>query len=146
MSREDCIHKVMGWKKYADIIEKTANTQQMYCLPLVSVGSDDDLPIPGNGMTICFNAMPAILGKGRNFRRMCRKATETNEVPSHRLKGEVSNNAMDPDSPLFLSFHYFFEEMEELAEPRATCLVHEETNNGICDDNEMLDLPAWTMK
>jgi hypothetical protein len=52
----------------------------------------------------------------------------------------------DPDSPLFLSLHFFFEEMGELAEPRATRLVRKETNNGIRDDNETLDLPAWTTK
>ena len=53
---------------------------------------------------------------------------------------------MDSESSLFLSLHFFFEEMEELAEPRATRLVREETNNGIRDDNETLDLPAWTTK
>jgi hypothetical protein len=37
MSREDCIRVLMGWKKYADIIEKAANTKKMYLLPLVSI-------------------------------------------------------------------------------------------------------------
>jgi hypothetical protein len=67
-------------------------------------------------------------------------------VPSHGLKGQVSNNAIDPDSDLFLSLFYFFDEMEELAEPRATRLVREATNNELRDDNETLDLPAWTTK
>ena len=147
MSREDRIREVMGWKKYSNIVEKIANTQQSYFLPLVSIGSDDDLPPnPDNGIMICSNAMLAILGRGKGFWTTCKKAAVANEVPSHGLKGEVSNNAMDPDSPLFLSLHFFFEEMGELAEPRATRLVREETNNGIRDDNETLDLPAWTTK
>jgi hypothetical protein len=57
----------MGWKKYANIIEKAANTKKSYCLPLVSIGSDDDLPNPDNGMMICPNTMLAILGKGKRF-------------------------------------------------------------------------------
>jgi len=146
MSHEDCIRVFMGWKKYADIIEKAANTKQSYCLPLVLIESDDGLLNPDNGMMICSNAMLAILGKGRKFWKVCRNAVITNEVPCHGLKGKVSNNVMDPELSLFLSLPFFFEEMEELAEPRATRLVREETNNGIRNDNETLDLPAWTTK
>lgn len=146
MNREDSIREVMVWKKYADIIETMGNTKQSYCLPLLSIGSDDGKPNPDNGMMICANAMLAIIGKGRKFWLTCTKAAKHNEVPSHGLKGEVSNNAIDVNSHLLLSLHFFFEEMEELAEPRATRLVREATNNGIRDDNDTLDLPAWTTK
>jgi hypothetical protein len=98
-------------------------------------------------MMICSNAMLDILGKGRMFWETCRQAVITNEAPCHGLKAKVSNNGMDPESSLFLSLHFFFDEMEELAEPRATRLgVREETNNGLRGDNETLDLPAWTTK
>lgn len=146
MSRGDRIREIMGWKRYADIVEKACKTKVCYCLPLSSIGSDDSLPNPDNGMMICANAMLAILGKGRGFWTTCCNATKRNEVPSHGLKGKQSNNAIDPDSDLHLSLLHFFEEMEELAEPRATRLVREATNNGLRDDNGTMDLPAWTTK
>jgi hypothetical protein len=44
----------------------------------------------------------------------------------------MSNNILDPDSDVFLSLFWFFEEMqEELVEPRATRLVRKLTNNVI---------------
>jgi hypothetical protein len=146
MNRQDSIREVMGWKKYADIIERRCNTNLSYLLPLAAIETDDDLPNPDNGMMICANAMLAILGKGRKFWVTCCKAAKYNRVPTHGLTGKVSNNAMDPNSDLYLSLTFFFGEMEELAEPRATRLVREATNNGLRDDNETLDLPAWTTK
>jgi hypothetical protein len=64
--------------------------------------------------------MLAILGKGRKFWVTCSKAVKFNRVPTHGLTGKVSNNAMDPNSDLYLSLTFFFDEMEELAELRAT--------------------------
>jgi hypothetical protein len=58
----------------------------------------------------------------------------------------MSNNTLDPNLDVFLSLLWFFEDIWELAEPRATRLVHELTNNGVLDDNKTLDLPAWTRK
>jgi hypothetical protein len=105
-----------------------------------------DNPNPDKTLMICANAMLAILGKGKKFWQTCCKAVKTNIVPMHGLKGKVSNNILDPDSDVFLSLVWFFDEMQELAEPRATRLVREMTNNGVRGDNETLDLPAWTTK
>jgi hypothetical protein len=70
--------------------------------------------------------------KATSFWKTCCKAIISNIVLMHGLKGKMSNNILDPDSDVFLSLFWFFEEMqEELVEPRATRLVRKLTNNVI---------------
>ena len=95
---------------------------------------------------IYHNSLLAILGKGRAFWSTCYKAAEANQVPAHGLKGRWSNRALDKDCETLLSLHCFIGDMEELAESRATRMIREATNNGLRDDNDTLDLPAWTTK
>ncbi len=146
LKREERIREVMGWKKYADKIEKASLTKKSYCLPLTSTSDEYDDPNPDNNLMICANAMLAILGKGKKFWKTCCDATIRNTVPMHGSMGKTSNNILDPNSDVLISLGCFFEEMQELAEPRATRLVREMTNNGVRDDNQTLDLPAWTTK
>ena len=127
-------------------MEQSCSTKKTYCLPMTSAAGEYDYSNPDKSFMICANAMLAILGKGRKFWKTCCKAVISNIVPMHGSKGKTSNNILDPDSDVFLSLFWFFEEMQELAEPRATRLVCELTNNGVRDDNETLDLPAWTTK
>jgi hypothetical protein len=146
LKREERIREVMVWKKYADVIDQSITTGKSYCLPMTSTAGVYDEPNPDKSLMICANAMLAILGKGRMFWKTCCKAVISNIVPIHGSKGKTSNNILDPNSDVYLSLYWFFEDIQELAEPRATRLVREITNNGIRDDNETLDLPAWTTK
>jgi hypothetical protein len=57
----------------------------------------------------------------------------------HVLKGKVLNNILDLDLDVYLSLCWFFDEMQELAKPRATRLVRELTNNGLRDGNDTLE-------
>jgi hypothetical protein len=134
---EESIRQVMGWKRYANYIKKTCLAKKSYFLRMTSTaGKDEDLN-PHKSLIICWNAMMAILGKGYRFWKTCCKAADANNVPMYGLKGKLDD---------YLSLCWFFDEMEELAKPRATRLVHELTNNGLQDDNNTLDLPAWTTK
>ena len=99
-----------------------------------------------DSLKICHNSLLAILGKGRAFWSNCCKAAEYNQVPAHGLKGRPSNRALDQDSETFLSLHFFFGDMGELAEPRSTGMICEATNNGLREDNDTLDLPERTTK
>jgi hypothetical protein len=40
LKREERIREVMGWKKYADKIEKASLTKKSYCLPLASMSDE----------------------------------------------------------------------------------------------------------
>jgi hypothetical protein len=57
---EERIWDVMGWKKYANEIEKASLTKKSYCLPLSSTSDEYDDPNPDNNLMICANAMLAI--------------------------------------------------------------------------------------
>jgi hypothetical protein len=106
---EESIRQVMGWKRYANFVEKSSLTKKSYFLPMTSIASEHEYPSPDNSFM-------------------------------------VSNNILDPDLDVYLSLCWFFDEMQELAEPRATILVRELTNNGLRDDNDTLDVPAWMAK
>ena len=138
----------MDWKKYSDSLRRPGDCRT-YCLPLLAM--DEDEVVVDEGQTsepfkICHNSLLAILGKERAFWSTCYKSAEANQVPAHGLKGMPSNRALDEDCETFLSLHCFFGDMEELAEPRATRMICEAKNNGLRDDNDTLDLPAWTIK
>jgi hypothetical protein len=146
LNRIDKIRELMVWKRYADGSELTRMNASCYFLPLTRTAGKYDEPNPDNSLMICKNAMLAILGKGSRFWKTCCKAARDNILPIHGMTGKISNSAPDPESDVYQSLFLFFEDMKELAEPRATRLVRELTNNGVRDDNDTLDLPAWTTK
>ena len=146
LSYTDKTRQIMQWKRYADVIGKSTQGTKIYCLPLTSLGQDEtELPNPDAATMVCKNAMLSILGKGQKFWQKCCKAVESNLVPNHGLKGQPLNNAIDLNSPLFLSLDMFFSSMEEFAETRAPRMVRESTNDGVRDNN-LLDLPAHMTK
>ena len=123
------VGKVMDWKNYLDILGSSDNSCT-YCLPLLTMNNYEiieDEEDTVESFKICHNSLLAILGKGRAFWSTCCKAAEANQVPAHGLKGRPSNRALDQDSETFLSLHFFFGDMEELAEPRATRIIREST-------------------
>jgi hypothetical protein len=113
---------------------------------MTSTAREHDKPSPDKSLLICSNKLLAIPGRGNKFWKTCCKAINSIIVPKHGLKGNMLNNILDPDSDVFLSLFWFFEDNQELAEPRAIRLVHKLTNNGVGDDNETSDFPAWMMK
>jgi hypothetical protein len=90
------IWKVMGWKKYADIIEKSSSTKKSNCLPTTSTACEQNNPNPDKSLMICSNVIPAVVDKGNKFWNTCSKATISNIVPMHGFKGKISN-LLHPD-------------------------------------------------
>jgi hypothetical protein len=52
LKREERIREVMGWKKYADKIEKASLTKKSYYLPLTTTSDEYDDPNPDNNLMI----------------------------------------------------------------------------------------------
>lgn len=106
---------------------------------MTSTAGEHDNPNQDTSLMICSNAMLGILGKGNKFSKTGCKAVIANNVPLHSLRGRILNTMFGPDYNIFLSLFWFFEEIQKLAEPRATRLVGEFTNtNGVQEDNETL--------
>jgi hypothetical protein len=101
---EESIGQVMGWKRYTNFVEKSSSTKKSYFLPMTSTASEHKDPNPDNSFMICWNAMLAILGKGKMIWCTCCIADKSNNVPMHGLKGKVSNSILDPDLDVYIYF------------------------------------------
>lgn len=94
---------------------------------------------------ICNSALMTILGYGQTFWNTVRKHAHDGSIPSHGLLGKSSNNAMTEQMQMEL--HYFFSEIELLAEPTPMRFVREKT--GLMTERDKKDvklLPSYFSK
>ena len=98
-----------------------------YQLTTLRVGDTDTLAVLQKHR-VCKSAMMLVTYTGRRYWKACEDALKIGQSPKHKLTGQDSNRAKH-----FLSFvapdlRDFFEDMVDLAEPRATRLTSEETD------------------
>jgi hypothetical protein len=132
---------VTQWIRLKDKTDK----KRPYQLPVQGL---ENVP-PSDALTtsypICKNALQSITQFGRDKFKASSKTALTNVVPTDWRKGRKSNRAMKPATHDDLN--EFFQEMVELAAPRATRIVQDETGNGLRDqDVEVKELPTHFTK
>jgi hypothetical protein len=107
-------------------------------LPLPAVGKPhtySELP------TICKDTYFALLGVGKTQYSALLCQAKENELFRHPLEGKPSNNRLDDTVTAHLEV--FFENLKELAAPRATRMVRMEVGMDVRDADEELDeLPS----
>jgi hypothetical protein len=127
--------------------KKTSENKRPYHLP-VRGRIEDEGPVADALRTpypICQSALQKILGYGRRKFRSLQKAAQTNVAPTDWRRGKPPNNALKPDFEE--DIHSFFCEILELAAPRATRIVQDETGAGLRDvDVELKELPTYYTK
>jgi hypothetical protein len=94
---------------------------------------------------VCKNALQSMTQFGRDKFKASTETAQTNADPIDWRVGRKGNRAMKPETHADL--HEFFKEMLELAAPRATCIVQDETGNRLRDqDIELKELPTHFTK
>ena len=83
---------------------------------------------------VCKSAMMRATYTGRGYWKTCEDAIKRGQSPKHKLTGQDSNRAKQFTSHVAPFLREFLEDMEDLAEPRATRLVRETTGVGVRDE------------
>ena len=125
-----------------------------YYLPVrVAPESDEDAPAAAaaplvGDFRVCKNALMALLGFGRYKMAAVQKlAKEGGTVVPHRLTGKIANNSKSLLLSVYPSLVAFFEELKEIAEPRATIVVRLETGIGLREEEvDLVELPSGNTK
>jgi hypothetical protein len=126
-------------------LKDKTDKKRPYQLPVLGF---DNVP-PSNALTttypICKNALQSITQFGRDKFKALSKRALTNVVPTDWRIGRKGNRAMKPET--HADIHEFFQGMMELAAPRATHIVQDETGNGLRDqDIKLKELPTHFTK
>jgi hypothetical protein len=127
--------------------DETSHNKRPYQLPVR--GRVEDQGTVSDALTtsypICRNALQRILDCGRiKFGRL-QKAAQTNVVQQDWRVGRPSNRALN--DVVEEDVHSFFRDMLQLAAPRATRIVQDETGGGVRDqDVELKELPTHFTK
>jgi hypothetical protein len=126
-------------------LKDKTNKKRPYQLPVRGRQNEPPSDALQTTYPICKNALQSITQFGRNKFKTSTEAAQTNVDLIDWRVGRKSNNAMKPGTHADL--HEFFQEMMELAAPRATRIVQDETGTGLRDqDIEVKELPTHFTK
>jgi hypothetical protein len=138
---------VTQWIRSKMTNDMTSDNKRPYQLPVRGRVEDDETPIDAltTSYPIFRNALQKILGCGRRKFQKLETDAETNVTPTDWRVGRPSNAALD--DVVEEDIHSFFRGMLELAAPRATRMVQNETGDGVRDqDVELKELPTYFTK
>jgi len=128
---------VMTALRYSQQVKPQESKHRVFFLPLdyTAAGTVDaeTLAMLQNHQ-VCKSSLMTVTCTGRRFWETCENALERGHSPKHGLAGKDSNRAKEFVSLVAPDLREFFEDMEDLAEPRATRLVREQTSIGIREE------------